>query len=75
MNQTNETREINGQREQPAELLKPKDVALLLGISLDKAYRLFHSTGSGFPSFRIGKTGLYVARAKLMEFLGHNEES
>ena len=62
-------------REQPAtlsdypELLKPRDVQRILGITQDRTYRLFHS--EGFPAVRMGKTALFIPKARFIGWLGY----
>jgi hypothetical protein len=51
------------------ELLKPRDVQQLLGITRDRTYALFHT--EGFPKVRTGKTAMCVPKARLMEWLGY----
>jgi len=55
------------------ELLKPCDVQRLLGITRDRAYRLFHT--NGFPSVRTGRTALCVPKGKLIQWLGYGNEA
>lgn len=50
------------------ELLAPKDVAKILGMSNDRVYRLFHS--KDFPSIVIGRAGLRIPKARLAGWLG-----
>lgn len=52
------------------ELLKPRDVKNILGISMDKAYRLFHS--NDFPRIVLGRSALYVSKAKFFQWLGYH---
>ena len=51
------------------ELLKPKDVQVILRVSQYRAYRLFHS--KGFPSVTLGISGLFIPKARLMVWLGY----
>lgn len=50
------------------EILAPKHVAEILGLSNDKVYRLFHS--KDFPSIVIGRAGLRIPKARLANWLG-----
>jgi hypothetical protein len=54
------------------ELLKPCDVQRILGITRDRAYRLFHT--DGFPAVRSGRTALCVPKARLIVWLGYGNE-
>ena len=52
------------------ELLKPRDVQRLLGITRDRTYALFHS--AGFPVVQTGKTAMCVPKEQLRRWLGYD---
>ena len=54
------------------ELLKPRDVQRILGISKERSYALFHL--EGFPKVITGKSALCVPKARLIEWLGYGSD-
>lgn len=54
-------------------VLTPKEVAVILGISRNKAYDLMHK--KGFPSFKVDERHYKIHRDKFLKWLDKTSEN